>query len=86
MGLPCSKVQPVTGFLKRRTGETKQAGTDFLALAMADVSQEDLRKEFARVAKNLDRWLKDACEDARDDFFGATLEEVQVLINSRLEC
>lgn len=39
--------------------------------------QEDLRKEFARVAKNLDRWLKDACEDARDDFFGATLEEVQ---------
>jgi Ca2+-binding EF-hand superfamily protein len=39
--------------------------------------QEDLRKEFARQAKDFDRWIKDSSENARDTTnFGESLDEV----------
>eukprot|EP01095_Lingulamoeba_sp_RSL-Kostka_P016998 TRINITY_DN85_c0_g2_i1.p1 TRINITY_DN85_c0_g2~~TRINITY_DN85_c0_g2_i1.p1 ORF type:complete len:600 (-),score=321.95 TRINITY_DN85_c0_g2_i1:47-1846(-) len=39
---------------------------------------EELRKQFAEKAKALDRFVKDACENARDHTnFGLTLEDVQ---------
>jgi len=39
---------------------------------------EDLRKQFAAAAKSLDRYVKDACENARDHTsFGLTLADVE---------
>eukprot|EP01112_Ceratiomyxa_fruticulosa_P007166 TRINITY_DN1849_c0_g3_i1.p1 TRINITY_DN1849_c0_g3~~TRINITY_DN1849_c0_g3_i1.p1 ORF type:complete len:1136 (+),score=332.00 TRINITY_DN1849_c0_g3_i1:335-3409(+) len=42
---------------------------------------EDLRIEFARQAKEFDRWLKDAYEKARDSNFGESKEAVEAFLS-----